>query len=159
MRQDHWREWWGDPDIELQYIRDMVEGRDSTRPYIFSVDGTDTGYIQYWFIGDSQCEPWKTQEPWVMSLEANTIGIDLSIGSERDLSKGIGSLVLSTFAEQLVQQGHTRIIIDPDPGNRRAIRAYEKAGFEPIPGLADSFPSVHLMEYRIDGSHGTCQAF
>ena len=32
-------------------------------------------------------------------------------------------------------EGHETIIIDPDPANTRAVRAYEKAGFRPIPAL------------------------
>ena len=29
----HVRAWWGDPEEELGFIRDMVEGRDTTRPF------------------------------------------------------------------------------------------------------------------------------
>ena len=52
------------------------------------------------------------------------------------LVAGIGSAVLRAFAERLVAQGHRTIIIDPDPDNSRAVRAYEKAGFRAIPQLA-----------------------
>jgi aminoglycoside 6'-N-acetyltransferase len=33
------------------------------------------------------------------------------------------------LAEQLFAEGCPRVVIDPDPANVRAIRAYEKAGF------------------------------
>jgi len=60
------------------------------------------------------------------------VGVDLSIGDEASLSKGYGSLALRAFVRMLREQGHDTIIIDPDPRNLRAVRAYEKAGFLPV---------------------------
>ena len=34
------------------------------------------------------------------------------------------------LAMERLQKGAPRIVTDPDPANRRAVRAYEKAGFE-----------------------------
>ena len=33
------------------------------------------------------------------------------------------------FVDMLFEEGVPRVVIDPDPANARAIRAYEKAGF------------------------------
>ncbi|WP_347138124.1 GNAT family N-acetyltransferase [Paracoccus sp. SSK6] len=47
MDQPHWREWWSaDVETELGYLRDIIEGRDSTRAFLFHLDGQPTGYIQ-----------------------------------------------------------------------------------------------------------------
>ncbi|WP_297975931.1 GNAT family N-acetyltransferase, partial [uncultured Amaricoccus sp.] len=46
LRAPHVREWWGDPEEELALIRDMVEGRDTTRPYLIELAGRPVGYIQ-----------------------------------------------------------------------------------------------------------------
>jgi len=135
MNRPHWREWWGDPDEEFGFVIDMVEGRDTTRPYIFHVDGVPAGYIQVWYIGDHQCEPWTTDNPWLAELPAETVGVDLSIGEPSLLSKGIGTETLRQFVSMLVAEGRREIIIDPDPENGRAVRAYEKAGFRTIPEL------------------------
>ena len=56
LRAPHMQEWWGDPDEELGFIRDMVEGRDTTQPFLFTLDGVPIGYIQAWFIGHHQNE-------------------------------------------------------------------------------------------------------
>ena len=85
------REWWGEPETELGYIRDMIEGRDTTRPFIFSVDGEPVGYIQYWFIGDHQNATWIADHPWLAELPSDAVGVDLSIGDPGKLSQGIGS--------------------------------------------------------------------
>ncbi len=34
LAEPHMRKWWGDPEVELRFIRDMVEGRDTTRPFL-----------------------------------------------------------------------------------------------------------------------------
>ncbi|MFZ1681103.1 MAG: GNAT family N-acetyltransferase [Rhizobiaceae bacterium] len=135
MEQPHWQQWWGDPEFEIGQIRDMVEGRDTTRPYIFREDGRDRGYIQSWTVADQLFEPWLSLAPWMLELPADAVGVDLSIGDSGDLSRGLGTAALSAFVRRLRAEGHRTIVIDPDPGNARAIRAYEKAGFRPIPGI------------------------
>ncbi|MEM9027589.1 MAG: GNAT family N-acetyltransferase, partial [Pseudomonadota bacterium] len=108
----HNQKWWGDPDVELSYIRDMVEGRDTTRPFLFHVGGEPVGYIQYWFVGHHQNETWTKDHPWLLELPSETIGIDLSIGEADRLSKGIGSRALWAFVDWLLARGYRSIIID-----------------------------------------------
>ena len=148
LRAPHLREWWGDPQTELGHIRDMVEGRDTTRPYIFHVDGEPLGYIQVWYIGHHQNEPWIRDHPWLAALPADAVGVDLSVGHENRLSQGIGSAVLRRFVEMLRAEGHKTIIIDPDPTNGRAVKAYEKAGFRPVPDLIGRTGDCVIMRYE-----------
>ena len=129
----------------------MIEGRDTTRPFIFSVDGRPLGYIQYWFIGHHQNAAWIADHPWLAALPADAIGVDLSIGDPSRLSQGIGSGALRTFAQCLVRQGYRSIIIDPDSANTRAVRAYEKAGFRAIPQLLGQTGDALIMRYALKG--------
>lgn len=131
----HMREWWGDPEEELGFIRDMVEGRDTTRPFMIVLDGLAVGYIQYWFIGHHQNEQWTKDHPWLKELPSESVGVDLSIGDPALLSRGIGSAALVAFVAMLRAEGYETVVIDPDPANVRAVRAYLKAGFLPIPEL------------------------
>ena len=147
LTEPHLQEWWGDPDEELGFIRDMVEGRDTTRPFLIAVDDVPVGYIQYWFIGHHQNEQWIKDHPWLAELPSETIGLDLSIGCPDKLSKGIGSTALAAFASTLREQGHASIIIDPDADNARAIRAYTKAGFRPVPHLEGRTDDVLIMQH------------
>jgi aminoglycoside 6'-N-acetyltransferase len=135
LNAPHMLEWWGDPEEEFGFIRDMVEGRDTTRPFLILLDGEPAGYIQYWFLGHHQNEDWTKDNPWLLELPSATVGVDLSIGDPERLSKGIGSAALKAFVALLRGFGHETIIIDPDPANVRAVRAYAKAGFRPVPEL------------------------
>lgn len=148
MREPHWKEWWGEADTELGHIRQMVEGRDSTRPFIFMVDGKELGYIQYWFVGHHQNANWLTENPWLAALPPETIGVDLSIGPADMLAKGHGTRVLKRFVEDLRKDGFNEIIIDPDPNNQRAVLAYEKAGFRAIPELLGKSGDSLIMRYE-----------
>lgn len=150
MAQPHWRQWWGDPVVELSQVRKMIEGEDTTRPYIFYVDGEATGYIQHWSVGDHQQEPWTDDNPWLAELPGDCVGVDISIGDASKLSRGIGSAVLRKFVDMLAARGHKSIIIDPDHHNTRAVRAYRKAGFRPIANLEGRTEGILLMEFEAD---------
>ena len=151
MKKPHWRRWWGDPDTELAMIQAMVDGEDTTRPYIFSIEGEAIGYIQYWIVADSKKDPTlMAANPWLAWVPEDAIGIDLSIGEAHHLSKGIGSRALRDFAEMLAGRGHANMIIDPDPMNMRAIHAYKKAGFRPIESLKGRTDDVLLMKFHHD---------
>ena len=58
-----------------------------------------------------------------------TIGIDQFIGEADMLGRGHGARFIGAFTRHLLAQGAPRVVIDPDPENLAAIRAYEKAGF------------------------------
>ena len=148
MERPHWREWWGDPDAEAGHVREMVEGRDTTEPYLALIDGEPGGYIQVWYVGDHQNGSWLADNPWLGELPADTVGVDLSLADPARLSKGIGSAMLGAFTAELRRRGHRTIIIDPDPQNGRAVRAYEKAGYRAIPALLGRSGDSLIMQFN-----------
>jgi RimJ/RimL family protein N-acetyltransferase len=150
MARPHWREWWGDPDTELGHVRDMVEGRDTTRPYLLFVDGEAAGYIQAWFIGHHQNETWIADNPWLAELPADAVGVDISLADGGRLGRGIGSAALAAFTRRLIAEGRRTIIIDPDPANVWAVRAYEKAGYRPVTELLGRSGDSLIMRYQPD---------
>jgi aminoglycoside 6'-N-acetyltransferase len=149
LRTAHWREWWGDPDEEFDNIRGMVEGRDSTRPFLIEIDGDPLGYIQVWSIGRHQTVEWIAEHPWLAELPADAVGVDLSIGDAAWLSRGVGSAALASFVAWLRSEGLETIVIDPDPANTRAVRAYAKAGFRPVPRLEGRTEGVLIMQHQL----------
>jgi len=57
-------------------------------------------------------------------------GLDLFIGEETYLNKGYGSKVIAHFLREIVFQKYKAAVIDPDRENKRALKAYQKAGFK-----------------------------
>jgi aminoglycoside 6'-N-acetyltransferase len=58
-----------------------------------------------------------------------TRGIDQFIGEPDMINRGHGSAFVLGFADRLIETGAPRVLTDPDPANKRAVRAYEKARF------------------------------
>jgi len=118
----HVAEWWDEgPEAALAEI---VEAMDSveTEPLIVELDGRPIAYIQSYDPHLEDGHPYQDQ-PF------GTLGIDITIGIPNLVGKGHGSAIVRQFADMLFEEGAPRVIIDPDPNNLRAIRAYEKAGF------------------------------
>ena len=135
LDRPHWRPWWGEPAEEYEINREMGEGADRTEPYVILLDGRDAGYIQMWHIDDYRSGDWLLTHPWLAELPEDCVGVDLSLANASDLGRGIGQAALREFVSRLVERGFREIVIDPDPENLRAVNAYRKAGFEPVPHL------------------------
>ncbi|MEO9526022.1 GNAT family N-acetyltransferase [Roseibium sp.] len=146
MARPHWREWWGEPEQELEKLREKIEGRDTTKPFIFQIDGRDAGYIQVWYVKDQQGSDTVAAYPWLALLPMDAVGVDLAIADAAELSRGYGTKVLQAFVGKLRRDGHERIVIDPDIANQRAVKAYRKAGFREIAGLKGRTGDNLLME-------------
>jgi aminoglycoside 6'-N-acetyltransferase len=119
----HAQEWWGEPEDELRLIYAVEEGEHE--PFIACVNGQPIAYIQAWWPAK------HSAVPWAKNLSPSTRGIDITIGEPENLGRGLGSLIVRHFAAKLFADGATRLIIDPDATNERAIAAYMKAGFTP----------------------------
>jgi aminoglycoside 6'-N-acetyltransferase len=123
IAQPHWREWWGKGDIddEVAAIEADMES-DHFEPMIVELGGKPLAYVQTYDPHLEDGHPYQDQ-PF------GTLGVDISIGDFDMLGQGHGSAILEALAEMLFDEGVPRLVIDPDPANARAIRAYEKAGF------------------------------
>lgn len=78
--------------------------------------------------GESAISSTATPMPTLIYLW--TAGIDIFIGEPDARDRGVGTEAVRTLLQYLfeVKRLH-RVTIDPEVGNRRAIRSYEKAGF------------------------------
>jgi aminoglycoside 6'-N-acetyltransferase len=115
----HVMEWWRDADDFAFVSGDL--GHPDMAQFIVSFEARPLGYLQCYRIGDWHVG-FGPQPP-------GTRGIDQIIGEADMLGKGHGSAFIRSFTEDLLESGIPRVVLDPDPTNARAIRAYEKAGF------------------------------
>ncbi|KQZ15287.1 aminoglycoside adenylyltransferase [Mesorhizobium sp. Root554] len=121
LAEPHVAEWWGDPETEIAAIREHIDSV-SVEPLIVELNGKPIAYLQSYDPHMEDDHPYADQ-PF------GTLGVDLTIGVPELVGIGHGSAILRQFVGQLFTEGTPRVIIDPDPANGRAIRAYEKAGF------------------------------
>ncbi len=118
----HWQEPENDEALKQKFIHDLP-GR-QVRSFIFATDSSKPlGYIQYY-------EACKVGGGWWPNETPGVFGIDLMIGEATRLGQGLSSLVIQEFLKFVKSREPVKeFIIDPDAGNTRAIRAFEKVGF------------------------------
>ena len=115
--------WWGDPVEQFGLVSGDM-GEPAMDQYIVSSTqafGAPFGYLQCYRLTD-----WNI---CFGSQPEHTRGIDQMIGAPEMIGRGHGPAFIRAFVEELLASGTPRVVVDPDPDNARAIRAYEKAGF------------------------------
>jgi aminoglycoside 6'-N-acetyltransferase len=122
LRAPHVSEWWGDPDQQFALVSGDVSDP-AMEQFIVSADDHPFAYLQCY-------DPTAWPDNGFGDLRPGTRGIDQFIGELDMIGHGHGSAMIKNFVETLLRTGTPRVVTDPNPENRRAIRAYEKAGFE-----------------------------
>ena len=121
LARPHVMEWWGDTYQQFELVSGDLEV-EAMDQFIVAQDERPFAYLQCY---DPQVWP----ENGLGAHPGGTRGIDQFIGEADMVGRGHGSAFIRDFIERLIAAGAPRVITDPDPGNGRAIRAYEKAGF------------------------------
>jgi len=142
LAEPHVAQWWDDPEKEIAQIREHIDSI-SVEPLIVELDGKPIAYLQSYDPHMEDGHPYADQ-PF------GTLGIDLSIGPPELIGLGHGTAIVRQFVADLFEEGAPRVIIDPNPANGRAIRAYEKAGFRSIDRRQTVFGDVVLMAMDAD---------
>ncbi|MEW6709657.1 MAG: GNAT family N-acetyltransferase [Candidatus Riflebacteria bacterium] len=108
--------------IEKYRLRSNQEG---VFCYIIAIDGLEAGYIQVYFL-DRFPDYFN-----LLNGKPGDFGLDLFIGEDSLLGKGLGTEIVSKALNDLVfsRSNVFRCLLGPDPENKRAIRVYEKCGF------------------------------
>jgi RimJ/RimL family protein N-acetyltransferase len=128
MNRPHVAEWWDGPvsqgDVRSEYGGHITSPL--VRPQLAYLDGAPVGYVQsYRAMGHGG--GW-----WPDETDPGVHGLDLFLADAAGLGRGLGAALVGQLATELFRDpAITRLQIDPDPENTRAIRCYAKAGFRP----------------------------
>jgi aminoglycoside 6'-N-acetyltransferase len=120
LETPHVSEWWHDPAEQFELVSGDLDHPDMAQ-FIVASDLRPFAYLQCYNLSD-----WNTG---FGAQPDGTRGLDQFIGEADMLDRGHGSAFVRSFTEHLLANGTPRVVIDPDPANARAIRAYQKAGF------------------------------
>lgn len=126
LAQDHIKPFWQEPESESEFEEKFLVRlpQRGVQSFVIQESGQAIGYIQYY-------EALKVGGGWWENEKPGTFGIDLMIGEKTHLGRGLGPKIIREFIELLIrrERGATSIIIDPEPSNLRAIKAFGRAGF------------------------------
>lgn len=112
-------EFYGDPPATLEAAHEDYLEADVNPVWRFVIeeDGRGVGEIQYGHDYPGDDFAWKA-------------GIDIFIGEPDARDRGVGTEAIRTMLAYLFETKRIHLVtIDPEVGNGRGIRAYEKAGF------------------------------
>ena len=141
LGREHVRRWWRDGRQSLQHAEDALAGRDRTRYFVIVVDGRPVGMIETYLLSD---EPeWAA----LIGEGPGRAGLDLLIGEEDAVGRGLGPQVLAQFAREIVfaTPETTALVATVEEANRRSWRAFEKAGFEHVRDVEEDGLPHRLM--------------
>ncbi len=96
LRRDHVARWWRDDIAEsLAEYRAALEGREPTDHFMIVVDGCAIGMIQTYLVSDYP--EWEE----VVQVGEGVAGVDLMIGEEELIGRGLGPQILAEFARDV----------------------------------------------------------
>ncbi len=130
LNNPHVREWYDkDKSSTLENVTkrymEKINGDKPTQAFIANYKNKPVGYIQTYKLND-----YPDYVKYINPIK-NTAGVDLFIGEPDSVGKGLGKLILNKFLAKVVfiQENIESCVVGPEPKNKRAIKAYEKAGF------------------------------
>jgi len=144
-RRPHVLEWWPEPPTD----QDLADYCDSditrtSRFYIALLDDSPLGFIQSYSPIEGHAEGW-----WLDEHDPGVRGIDQFLANPEQLNVGLGTRLIRDFVSMLFEDPTiTRIQVDPEPRNARAIRCYEKVGFRAVREVITPDGPAVLMYFR-----------
>ena len=120
--------WWNElhdlTSIEAKY-GPRVDGAEPTHVFVIEWAAKPIGWIQ-WYL-------WSDYPDHALQLgaEPSSAGIDLAIAELAMTGLGLGPVAICAFLRQIVfaDLRVSAVITDPEEGNVRSVRAFQKAGF------------------------------
>jgi aminoglycoside 6'-N-acetyltransferase len=137
----HVREWW-DPDDPPSTLAGVTEkyrpttATDSaTTSAVIELAGRPVGFIQFYGWSSYAEEAREIGMPFA----EGTWGLDVFIGEQDMVGRGVGSRAVDLLCRHLfTDRAATTVALACSVDNARAIRAYEKAGFEKRGSVLDT---------------------
>ena len=96
------------------------------------MSSADLPLIRRWLATPEVVRWWgdPSEQYALVSGDLDHPDMDQFIVAPAMIGCGHGSSFIRQFADALLRNATPRIVTDPDPANIRAVRAYQKAGFE-----------------------------
>lgn len=145
LHRPHVARWWYEDLGTLEEVSARygayIDGTDPVEPYVVLLDGRPIGHVQLYRVADDE------EYARLVGDAEGLVGVDIFIAEQDLLYRGLGPRVLRRFlAEHAFSDGSVRAcLIDPEPENAAAIRAYEKVGFRHAKTVQTSGGPAYFM--------------
>jgi len=115
---------WQEMEV-LEKLKPSLSSEKQLLGFIVRLGDIAIGYIQHYPVKD---HPWAGQD-LEEEILSKACGIDLFIGEEKWIHKGLGREIVNTFLETKVWPHFSYCVVDPDIHNTISIRMFQKCGF------------------------------
>ena len=150
LNRSHIVEWWGGEEARLTLadVQEQYFKRFSAARVRHSIH-CNAEWRADWVCPVVRCS-WKRGRMVEEETDPGVRGIDQSLANASQLGKGLGTKLVRALVELLFNDPEvTKIQTDPSPSNLRAIRCYEKAGFERQGTVTTpDGPAVYMVQTR-----------
>ncbi len=143
LRQPHVVRWWGHPEqtlIAIQHHPPVTQA-------MITADARPVGYL---------CWQRPTQEELAQAgltdMPGDLMDIDIMIGEPDALGQGIGPAALGELLDRLRGEGVLLVGLAAANDNRRALRAYTKAGFRHFRDFQEAGQDMHYLVQRLSAA-------
>lgn len=131
-------------DKVLKKFAHKTKAESTVIPCIITNSTKDIGYVQYYKTGT---ENYSLSDEEAFQHLTSLYALDIFIGETNCWNKGIGTQIIQMLVNYLFDKKNAdAIFIDPQTWNKRAIKCYEKCGFQAIK-IAEK-RELHDGEYK-----------
>lgn len=118
-----------------------ISGLSPTFMYVIEHAGRPVGFLQWFRWRDYPEHAARVGAP------ADSAGLDLALGEPELLGQGLGPRALRLAVERLIfaDPEIASCVVDPEQGNPRSLRAFEKAGFARAHAIEDGAALRQIM--------------
>ena len=138
LQAAHLQSWWGEPAEQLALVTEDLD-QPLMDQQIARLGAAAFGYLQSYPV-----HAWPGGAPHLADFPPGTVAVDCFIGPAEMLGLGHGTAMLRLYAQHLRRQA-PEVVIDPDPDNERAVRAYRRAGFRDVAPRRDADGDMTLV--------------
>lgn len=131
LSRPHVSKWYSPAPSSYAEVRAKYEPRTEeghgVSAFVIEAGGVPVGYIQAYAVDEFP------EYERLLGCEKGVVGVDLFIGEERWLRRGVGTRALRQFVEDVLFGHYNAIacVAAPHLGDGVAIRAFRRAGFAP----------------------------
>lgn len=132
-------------DVDRKYLP-RINGQDPVSCYLIIYNGMPIGHVQSCKMDNYPVDKESLQLP------QGCAGIDIFIGEEDYIHRGLGSTIIKNFLKEVVfvKYDVKYCVLDPEPQNEVAIKAYKKAGFKYVKTIWNGKAGVYAYLMNIN---------